>query len=72
MAQISEVAILPLKPGADIESGELKTALDAALKYMSEAEGVQSIFYGRQVEHPDFLELSIGPPYPATHPPTLI
>jgi len=57
--QVSEVAILPLKPEIDIESGDLKTALHAALQALADQAGCQKILYGRQVEHPDVLQLSI-------------
>ncbi|KAF2813753.1 uncharacterized protein BDZ99DRAFT_436210 [Mytilinidion resinicola] len=59
MTQASEVVVVPLKAGIDLESGEYKTALDAALKALSEAEGSQKVSYGRQVENPDVLDLSI-------------
>jgi len=57
--QVSEAAILPIKPGTDLESGDVKTALHAAFQALTSQTGCQNLFYGRQVEHPDFLQLSI-------------
>ncbi|KAF2500200.1 hypothetical protein BU16DRAFT_523012 [Lophium mytilinum] len=59
MTQAAEKVTLPLKAGIDLGSGEYKTALESALKALSEAEGAQKVFWGTQVEHPEVLELSV-------------
>lgn len=64
IVKMSETTIgieyLPLKAGVDLEAGEAKSMWEAALDTISKQQGVKSLFWGRQIEHPDILQLAIG------------
>ncbi|RYO67723.1 hypothetical protein AA0116_g24 [Alternaria tenuissima] len=53
------IEYLPLKAGVDLEAGEAKSMWEAALDTISKQQGVKSLFWGRQIEHPDILQLAI-------------
>jgi hypothetical protein len=54
------VEYLPLKAGVDLEAGEAKSIWEAALNTISKQPGVKSLFWGRQIEHPDILQLVVS------------
>lgn len=58
---ITEIATLPVKPDLDFTvDGEAKEALLAALSVIQKSKGCQRIFWGRQLEHPNLVDVAIG------------
>jgi hypothetical protein len=57
---IAELAYLPLAPGVDLTTGDHKKSWDAGLKTLSSQKGYRNAFWGRQIEHPEILDLVIG------------
>lgn len=64
-----EVAYIPLKPGLDLttttgEGGDANAnaaaAWQASLATIAAQSGVQSVFWGRQVERQDVVQLVVG------------
>jgi hypothetical protein len=58
--QATEIALIPLKSGTNINEGEGAQMLAYGLKTISEQPGFQDCFYGLQHENPDMLDLLIG------------
>jgi hypothetical protein len=56
----TEIAYLPLKANLDLESGEAKSAWDSTLATIAKQPGFQTLFWGRQVENKDILQLVVG------------
>lgn len=66
--QITEVAFLPLQPNLDLTSGDVKAVWDDTLQTIASQPGCQSLFWGRQIEKPDVVQLVIGEfVYPCCH-----
>ncbi|OCK79313.1 hypothetical protein K432DRAFT_355207 [Lepidopterella palustris CBS 459.81] len=57
--QATEIATLPLIAGAKLDSGDIGKLWDDALNTIAKTPGYQKMFWGRQVEHPDVLQLCI-------------
>jgi len=55
----TEVVTLPFLPGLDLGAGDPKEAWDSVLRTVADQPGYQKIFWGRQVEHPDIVQLCI-------------
>ncbi|KAF2660653.1 hypothetical protein K491DRAFT_688098 [Lophiostoma macrostomum CBS 122681] len=53
------VAILPLVSGTDLTTGEGKRILEDTLKSLTSRPGCTAVHYGRQIEHPDKLQINI-------------
>lgn len=68
--QASKLAFLPLKPDLNLDDGEAKQALDSAFSTIAQQPGFKSLYWGRQIEHPDILQLviSASPLYISTSP----
>src|SRR6266536_842100 len=62
MAQpVTECATIVLKPGVDIEGHTQEAKIwKETLKIVSEQDGYQREYYGRQLENPNVLMLLIG------------
>ncbi|KAI8939799.1 hypothetical protein NX059_003538 [Plenodomus lindquistii] len=58
-ARTIEVVYLPTKAGLDLSSGEAKTARDNTLNTIAKQPGVQALYWGTQVEHPDILQVVV-------------
>jgi len=52
----TEVIMIPLLPGLDLDTGDAKEIWDSILSTIADQPGCQKVFYGRQVEHPDTLQ----------------
>ncbi|CAO2656060.1 Nn.00g048630.m01.CDS01 [Neocucurbitaria sp. VM-36] len=57
--QATEIAYLPLKAGLDLEAGDAKTAWNEVLTTLAKQPGLKALFWGRQVENKDVLQLVI-------------
>lgn len=56
----TEVIVIPLLPGLDLDTGDAKGIWDSTLSTIADQPGYQKMFYGRQVEHPDTLQICIS------------
>ena len=56
----TEIVMIPLLPGLDLDTGDAKEILDSIFSTIADQPGYQKIFYGRQVEHPDILQACIS------------
>jgi hypothetical protein len=70
----TEVIMIPLLPGLDLDTGDAKEIWDSTLSTIADQPGYQKMFYGRQVEHPDTLQVCISKSAlsPSTPPPRSI
>ncbi|KAH8727141.1 hypothetical protein GQ44DRAFT_128633 [Phaeosphaeriaceae sp. PMI808] len=57
---VTEVVYMHLKPGLDLESGEGAAVLEDSLKVLEKQEGLKTLYYGRQIEHPDILQMVVA------------
>jgi len=53
----TEVIMIPLLPGLDLDTGDAKEIWDSTLSTIADQPGYQKIFYGR---HPDTLQICIS------------
>ena len=62
MAPATEIAVLPLVSGAEIEdpSTPAGTVWKSTLDTIHAQSGVQRIYWGRQIENPSNLDLLVG------------
>jgi len=69
-SQVTEIATASIKPGLDLisDSSEAKKALFSSLAAIKKTKGCQQVFWGRQVENPDIVELAIGTQYSSITP----
>lgn len=58
--QATEVAYLPIAPGIDLESGDKAKTWQEGLSLIAAQPGYQAMYWGRQIEHPDIVQLVIG------------
>lgn len=56
----TEICILPLVAGLDLNSGDTKKLWEDALTTIKSSPGCESLYWGRQVEHPDVVQMMIG------------
>lgn len=57
---VVEVVFIPLVAGLDIATGDNKKLIDETLSTIKSQPGCGSLYYGRQIEHPDILQFLIG------------
>ncbi|KAF1843647.1 uncharacterized protein K460DRAFT_368512 [Cucurbitaria berberidis CBS 394.84] len=57
--QATEIVYLTLKAGLDLESGEAKRAWDSTLVTIAKQSGLKTLFWGRQIENKDVLQLVV-------------
>lgn len=64
MAPATELATIPLASGAAIEDSNSPAGKvwQSTLDTVSQQDGYQRIYYGREVENPSVLQLFIGEP----------
>lgn len=62
MSTVTEIAYIPLQEALDIESptSDAGKAYARMLALLREAKGSQRVFWSRQVEHENVLEILIG------------
>jgi hypothetical protein len=60
---VSEIAILPLHPGVNLESGEDKQILDDTLATIAKQHGFKNMYWGLKVEDPSVLQMVISTYY---------
>ena len=69
---IIEIAIVPLKGGHDVESDQGKKVFqDKILSVIKAQPGCQEIYWGRQVEHNETVQMLIGDAPHSHRKPTL-
>ncbi|KAF2197666.1 hypothetical protein GQ43DRAFT_444049, partial [Delitschia confertaspora ATCC 74209] len=57
--QVTEIVNLPLHPGTDLQSGDSGKIWTDIAGTISSQDGCQGIYWGRQIEHPDIVQLAI-------------
>ncbi|KAJ4341912.1 hypothetical protein N0V95_007097 [Ascochyta clinopodiicola] len=57
---VFEITCLPLKAGVNLETGRDKSVWEAALNTLGKQPGLESLFWGRQIENPDSLQIIAG------------
>ncbi|ORY03419.1 hypothetical protein BCR34DRAFT_492426 [Clohesyomyces aquaticus] len=57
--QATEICIVPVVAGLDLTSGESKKIWHDGLKTITSVPGCLSLFWGRQIEHPDVVDMII-------------
>lgn len=55
----TEICYIPLASGIDLESGDSKLAWQEMLTAIASQPGFKSLYWGRQIEHPDIAQLVI-------------
>jgi hypothetical protein len=56
----TEVCYLPLKEDIDLEEEESKAILNDTLDTIARQDGLKSLYYGKQIEKPDIMQLVIS------------
>ncbi|KAH7341147.1 hypothetical protein BKA66DRAFT_434763 [Pyrenochaeta sp. MPI-SDFR-AT-0127] len=56
---VTEIVYLPLKEGTDLESGDAKSAWQDTLKTIASQDGLESLFWGRQIESKDTVQMLV-------------
>ncbi|KAF2869018.1 hypothetical protein BDV95DRAFT_596689 [Massariosphaeria phaeospora] len=59
MSQVTEIASIPLLPGLDLTTGDTHSTWTEFLGMVAGQPGCKSVYWGRQVEHPDIVQLAI-------------
>ncbi|KAF2470414.1 uncharacterized protein BDR25DRAFT_287334 [Lindgomyces ingoldianus] len=57
--QTTEIAYIPLASGLDLSSGDTQKMLEETLGTIKSQPGCKSLFWGRQIEHPDVMQMVI-------------
>jgi hypothetical protein len=57
---ITEIASLPLRADISLTSGEGKTILQDTLNTIAKQVGLKSLYWGRKIEDPDFLQIVVS------------
>ncbi|KAF2174870.1 hypothetical protein K469DRAFT_612899 [Zopfia rhizophila CBS 207.26] len=55
----TEVVYVPLISGLDLATGENKKIWEETLQTITEQPGCLSLFWGRQIEHPDVIQMAV-------------
>jgi len=63
MGPATEIAILPLKPGTNLDNDDVKAEWADILGTVKSQPGFSALFLGRQVESPDVVQILIGKLY---------
>lgn len=58
--QATEIALLPARPDVDLDNPETKAGWESALRIITKQPGFISLYWGRQIEHHDIIELVIS------------
>lgn len=58
--RVFEIVYIPLKPNTDLTSGESAEIFNDGLVTVSSQPGARDIYWGRQIERPDTIDLIIG------------
>lgn len=66
MAPATEIATLPLDAGANLEDPQSSSSKiwQSALDTISQQDGYQRLYWGRQVENPQIMMLLVGKELP--------
>lgn len=56
----TEVVYLPFRTGLDLSMGEKKEHWEDTLNTIKRQPGAIRVLWGRQIEHPDTIQLVIG------------
>jgi hypothetical protein len=59
-SEATEVCYLPLKEDIDLEEEETKAILNDTLDTIARQDGLKSLYYGKQIEKPDIMQLVIS------------
>lgn len=57
---VTEVVYIPLKAGLDLGNPDNKAVWDSTLATFAKQKGLNAVYWGRQVEDPDTLQLLQG------------
>ncbi|KAL6705321.1 hypothetical protein ACN47E_007131 [Coniothyrium glycines] len=55
--QITEIVYIPLKPDLDLDAGDARRVWDASLATIAKQPGLRKLFWGRQIEDKNTLQL---------------
>jgi hypothetical protein len=56
----TEIVYFPLKPDINLEAGNDKAVLEDTLNTIARQEGLQSLYWGRQIEKQDTIQMVIS------------
>jgi hypothetical protein len=51
---------MPMKPGLDLSLGETKEVWDSTLSTIAKQPGCKALYWGRQIENPDTVQMLVG------------
>jgi hypothetical protein len=57
-----------MKPGLDLSSGETKEIWESTLRTIAKQPGVKAVYWGRQIESPDTVQILVGVYLPTAYP----
>jgi hypothetical protein len=69
---VTEIVYVPLKAGVDLESLSNKPVFEECLNTIANQAGVKAFYWGRQIEHPDVLQMLIGTYISSTYSPSFL